>query len=91
MLEFISSVKFCAPFYQIALLLMLSTVVLIFGKPKIALLINYIFLLYWIYVSDREYIVEAGSKHFAAFSWFYFAFGLTVIVLALLGLLLKNE
>ena len=63
MVEFISSVKFCAPFYQIALLLGLSTLALIFGNPKIALLINYLFTLYWAYVFDRAYILEAGTKH----------------------------
>lgn len=91
MLEFITSLKFCAPFYQIVLLLGLSTLALIFGKPKISLLINYLFALYWAYVFDREYILEAGAKHAAYFPWLYFGFGFAIFVLALLGLLLKND
>jgi hypothetical protein len=37
MLEFMGSIKFCAPFYQIVLLLGLSTLALIFGNLKMAL------------------------------------------------------
>jgi hypothetical protein len=89
--EFISSVKFCAPFYQIVLLLGISTLALIFGHPKVALLINYLFALYWVYVFDRAYILEAGSKHLPIFPWLYFGFGFTVILLAIVGLFLKKE
>ena len=91
MLEFISSVKFCAPFYQIALLLGLSTLALIFGNPKLALLVNYLFALYWVYVFDRAYILEAGTKHSPLFPWFYFGFGFVVLMLAVIGLLLRKE
>jgi hypothetical protein len=91
MLEFISSVKFCAPFYQIALLLGLSTLALIFGNPKIALLLNYLFTLYWAYVLDRSYILEAGTKHSPIFPWLYFGFGFTVFLLAVIGFFLKKD
>ena len=91
MLEFISSVKFCAPFYQIALLLGLSTLALIFGNPKIALLINYLFTLYWAYVFDRAYILEAGTKQSSIFPWLYFGFGFAVLLLAVIGLLVRKE
>jgi len=91
MLEFISSVKFCAPFYQIALLLGLSTFALIFGYPKIALLINYLFTLYWAYVFDRAYILEAGTKHSPLFPWLYFGFGFAIFLLAIIGLFIKKD
>jgi hypothetical protein len=91
MFEFISSVKFCAPFYQIALLLALSTLALIFGNPKIALLINYLFTLYWAYVFDRAYILEAGTKHSPIFPWLYFGFGFAVFLLAIVGFFFKKE
>jgi hypothetical protein len=91
MLEFISSVKFCAPLYQIALLLGLSTLALIFGNAKIALLINYLFTLYWAYVFDREYIVEAGTKHSLIFPWLYFGFGFVVLLLAVVGIFFKKD
>jgi len=91
MLEFIGSVKFCAPVYQIVLLLGLSTLALIFGNAKIALLINYLFILYWAYVSDRAYIVEAGTKHWPIFPWSYYGFGFVVLLLAVVGFLIKKD
>ncbi len=91
MLEFISSVKFCAPFYQIALLLGLSTLALIFGSSRVALLINYLFTLYWAYVFDRSYILETGTKHSDLFPWFYFGFGFIILLLAVIGLFLKKD
>lgn len=91
MLEFIGSIKFCAPFYQIALLLGLSTFALIFGSPKMALMINYLFTLYWAYVFDRAYILEVGTKHSPIFPWLYFGFGFAVFLLAIVGLFLKKD
>jgi len=91
MLEFISSVKFCAPFYQIALLLGLSTLALIFGNPKMALMINYLFTLYWAYVFDRAYILEAGTKQLPFFPWLYFGFGFAIFLLAIVGFFLKKD
>jgi hypothetical protein len=91
MLEFIGSVNFCAPFYQIALLLGLSTIALFFGNPRIALLINYLFTLYWAYVFDRAYILEAGTKQWPLFPWLYFGFGFAVFLLAIFGFFLKKD
>ncbi|MBW2710194.1 MAG: hypothetical protein JRD04_13240 [Deltaproteobacteria bacterium] len=91
LLEFIGSIKFCAPFYQIALLLALSTLALIFGNPRVALLINYLFALYWAYIFDRAYILEAGTKHSPFFPWIYFGFGFAVFLLAAIGLFFKRD
>ncbi len=91
MLESIFSIKFCAPFYQIVLLLGLSTVTLIFGNPKAALLINYLFALYWAYVFDRTYILEEGTKHSPYFPLLYFGFGLAIFLLAVIGFFVKKE
>ncbi len=90
-LEVISSIKFCAPFYQIFLLLGLSTLALIFGNPKMALLTNYLFTLYWAYVFDRAYILEAGTKQSPIFPWLYFGFGFAVFLLAIIGFFLKKD
>ena len=91
MLEFISSIKLCVPFYQIVLLLGLSTFTLIFGFPKITILISYLFILYWAYVFDRAYILEAGTKHSPLFPWLYFGFGFAVFLLAIIGIFLKRD
>ncbi len=90
-LDYITAVNFCAPLYQIILLLTLSTIALIFGNAKAALLINYCFALYWAYVFDRAYILEEGTKHSPYFAWLYFGFGFAVFLLAVIGFFVKKE
>ncbi|MCG6880006.1 MAG: hypothetical protein LJE96_12780 [Deltaproteobacteria bacterium] len=90
-LDYIANVNFCAPFYQIILLLTLSTLALIFGSAKSALLINYCFALYWAYVFDRTYILEEGTKHSPYFPWLYFGFGFAVLLLAVIGFFVKRD
>ena len=46
MLEFISEAYLSIPMIQIILLMLLSTVSLLFGKLKLALIINYLFTLH---------------------------------------------
>ena len=78
------STQVSIPIMQIALLLGLSTLALIFGRMKLALLINYCFTLYWGYVSNLSVLSEGGLK-LDSFSFFYLGFGLIIIVLALVG------
>jgi len=53
-MEFFYSLEFAVPVAQIALLLLLSTTALLFGKIKLALLISYLFTLHWGYFINRE-------------------------------------
>ena len=70
-----------------ALLLLFGTVALLFGKVKLALLINYLFTLYWGYGINRDYLVGSGFQHVDGYTLLYFGFGLIIAALALLGLL----
>ena len=90
-IDYITGVNFCAPMYQIILLLTLSTLALIFGSAKAALLINYCFALYWAYIFDRNYILEEGTKHSPYFPWLYFGFGFAILLLAIVGFFVKKE
>lgn len=78
------STQLSIPMLQITLLLGLSTLTLIFGRLRLALLINYCFTLYWGYVSNLSVFSEGGLK-LDSFSFFYLGFGLIIIVLALVG------
>lgn len=78
------STQLSIPMLQVALLLGLSTLALIFGRIKLALLINYCFTLYWGYLSNISSFTEGGLK-LDSFSFFYLGFGLIIIVLALVG------
>ena len=79
------------PAMQIALLLLLSTVALLFGRIKLALLINYLFTLHWGYIVNRETLIgdQVGSMSF--FTPVYFGFGLVVVVFALTGFLVHRD
>jgi hypothetical protein len=84
---FFSLTELTIPATQMALLLTINTMALLFGRTKLALLVTYLFTLYWGYVLNREFLVEAASKNFANFTWVYFGFGLLVVFFSLAGFL----
>jgi len=58
-METLYATELSVPLYQVCLLLVLSTLVLFVGKVKLALLINYTFVLYWGYWLSREKVVAS--------------------------------
>ncbi len=91
-MEVFLTMKVSVPLIQIALLLLLSTLALLFGRIKLALLVNYIFALYWGYILNEELNFMNGIKeinliHAAA----YFGFGFLIIILALVGFFQSRE
>ena len=61
-MEFFSLTKLAIPVTQMALLIAMNTIALLFGRIKLALLITYLFTLYWGYVLYREILVVRGSN-----------------------------
>lgn len=88
-MDFLYSTQLTVPVIQIVALLFLSTVSLLFGKIKLALLINYLFTLYWGYFLNRDLVLEAveGIPHF---TFIYFGTGLLVALIALTMFLLRD-
>ena len=86
-MEFFSLSDLTIPAFQMALLLVLTTLALLFGRSKLALLITYIFTLYWGYVLNRGCIFETASASGRHFTFIYFGFGLFVVFFALIGFL----
>jgi hypothetical protein len=70
------------PINQIILLLLLSTMALLFGKIKIALIINYLFTLTWGYVYNRDKLLVSDFEYPEIFTILYFSFGIGVILIA---------
>jgi hypothetical protein len=89
-MEFFYSLEFSIPVAQVAWLLLMITTAQLFGKVKLALLISYIFTLYWGYFLNREIIVNSGN-HGEYIILIYFGFGIAVVVLALIGFMVKHE
>lgn len=84
-MEFLYSTELAVPLYQIVLLLILSTLALLFGRLKLALLINYLFTLYWGYVFNSELLLGSSLEKVNYFSSIYFAVGFLVAILAIIG------
>ncbi len=89
-MEFFHSIEFSIPVVQVVWLLLMITAAQLFGKIKLALLISYIFTLYWGYFLNREVMVNSVN-HGEYFILIYFGFGIAVVVLAIIGFMVKHE
>jgi hypothetical protein len=90
-MEIFSSTNLSIPLVQIALLLGLSTLALIFGQIRLALLINYCFVFYWAYLLNPSIIGDTGSFKLDKISLIYYGFGTIIFMLALFGLAYYKE
>ena len=86
-MEFFYTTELVIPLFQIAMLLILSTLALLFGRAKLALLINYIFTMYWGYLFNRDNLLGSGLEGLNYYTAVYFAIGLIVVILAVIGFL----
>jgi hypothetical protein len=86
-MDVFSTTEISIPVIQMVLLLLLSTGALFFGKLKLALLINYLFTLYWGYGINRDFLVGSGFQHLSGFTALYVGFGLAIAAIALVSLI----
>ena len=83
--------ELAVPLFQIIILLLFSTLSLLFGKVRMALLINYIFTFYWAYVFNRDSLMGMGLNKFDQYTLIYFLFGLFIVLFALIGFLFQKN
>ncbi len=88
-MEFYTSTQLSVPLFQMMSLLAVTTIALLFGRTKLALLINYIFALYWGYIFNRELI--GFPENVTTFTFIYFGFGVSIVILASLGFLVRTD
>ena len=86
-MEILYSTELAIPLYQVGLLMLFSSLALFAGKTKVALIINYLFVLYWGYWVNRETVLGYGIPQLDLFTSCYFGFGVLIIILALVGFL----
>ena len=89
-MEFWYGTEVCVPINQLVLLLICSTVALLFGKLKLALLVNYLFTLFWGYFANKELLIGSGSGA-TYLVHLYVLFGLAVVFLAAVGFLIHRN
>lgn len=82
--------EIAVPVSQMVLLLICTTVALLFGKVRLALLINYLFALFWGYFLNRDLLVGSGEA-VSYFIYIYILFGLAVVFLAAVGFLIHRD
>ena len=91
MLDYLLNANLSIPMIQLILLMLMSTISLLFGKLKLALLVNYIFTLHWAYVSNQENLIELGFENFQLVSIIYFIFGLGIVLVAAFAFLFQKN
>ena len=86
-MEFFSTAEIFIPVYQLILLLLVSTITLLFGRTKLALIINYLFTLYWGFVFNRELLLGHELEYWYLLYW---GFGTSIAILAAVGFLIHD-
>ncbi|MBW1740513.1 MAG: hypothetical protein JRJ42_05170 [Deltaproteobacteria bacterium] len=90
-MAFLHATELSVPLFQIALLLALSTLAMLFGRIKLALLINYLFTLYWGYIFNRDELLGPNLEKIDHFTAIYFGFGFIIVILASIGFLVHRD
>ncbi|UCG05810.1 MAG: hypothetical protein JSV83_18150 [Desulfobacterales bacterium] len=83
--------ELAVPLFQILILLLSSTLALLFGKVRLALLVNYIFTFYWAYIFNRDSLMEMGLQKFDYYTIVYFLLGLCIFLFAMVGFLFQKN
>ncbi|CAB1079514.1 hypothetical protein JY97_13365 [Alkalispirochaeta odontotermitis] len=91
MVEYLTETTLAIPMIQIILLMVLSTLTLLFGKLRLALLINYIFILNWAYFLNRDLLISMAPSSFKYISTLYFLFGILIVLIAAFSFLFQKE
>ncbi len=84
-MEFLFTTELPVPLMQVIALLTLVTAGLLLGRIKLALLITYLFTMYWAYVVDADLFNSLHKLN--VFTASYLGFGLIVTALAAIGFL----
>jgi len=91
MLSFFTETMITIPLIQIILLMSVSTLSLLFGKLRLALLINYVFILNWAYILNRGLLMDMGPTKFQYITAVYFIFGILIVMVAAFSFLFQKD
>ena len=89
-MEMLMSGTVVVPLVQLMLLLILSTLALLFGRIRLALLVNYCFTFYWGYFLNIDFFTDGGAI-LNVNTFVYFAIGFVVLLIALFTLCCHRE
>lgn len=86
-MEALNSSTTTIPIMQLVILILFSTVALLFGRQKLALLINYLFVFYWGFGVNLENQAALNPNISVWFPSSYIIFGSIFLIFCLIGLL----
>lgn len=90
-MNFFHSTQLTIPLFQMTLVLVLSTLALLFGRPMLALFTNYVFFMHWGYISNRAIIFGSDLAKMDCFHSLYFGFGAAVVFLVMVGFIMHGN
>jgi hypothetical protein len=70
---------FSIPFGQVLIFVVINSFCLLFGRHKLGLLITYCFVLFWGFISNREYFID----HFGHTTWGMVVYGFAGIFMVI--------
>jgi len=88
--EFFQTNELAIPLAQMLLLLTSSTVCLFLRRIKLGLLINYLFVLHWGFLSNHEFLASQTSSE-VLLPVIYFAVGMGLVVIAVISFFLEGK
>jgi len=86
-MEFFYDSTLMIPAIQMGMLLSITTVTLLFGRIKLALLVTYLFTLYWGYILNKDLFFGQSPENVCLYGWAYLFFGIFIVFFAVLGFL----
>ena len=86
-MEALNSSTTTIPIMQLVILILFSTIALLFGRQKLALLINYLFVFYWGFGVNLENQAALNPNISVWFPSSYIIFGSIFLIFCLIGLL----
>jgi lipoprotein signal peptidase len=69
---------------EVALLILMGTLANLMDRPKLGLVINLLFTVYWVFFLNYDFAF--GAFRYSDCSVFYFGFALIILILAVVGL-----
>ncbi|MEJ2587373.1 MAG: hypothetical protein P8165_07270 [Deltaproteobacteria bacterium] len=83
-MDALMSADLSVPAYQLAILVIVVVFSLLLAKPKLGLIVTFLFVMYWGYWTNLK--TMAGSPiQLDTFTLSYFGFGVVITLIALLG------
>ena len=91
MLEILLETTLSIPMIQIVLLMLFSTLTLLFGKLRLALVINYLFILNWAYILNRDLLMGMAPTKLPYYTTVYFVFGILIVMIAAFSFMFQKD